>query len=307
MKMNKLSFLFALSLMSFLSGAFAAPSVPVASPSPVGIKQWCDEVQSSIAKFKWRLDACKDISWKNEMTSIEGRPLVYAEFGDPKAKNVTLVFTMVHGDEITPLYLGLQLARWLEQNQKNMGGTRVVIAPLVNPDGFFRKPRRRMNANGVDINRNFDTRDWQAKALRAWKMKFHGDPRRNPGNEPKSEPETVFQEDLIKRLKPQKIISIHAPLNFLDYDGPSTMSLDRFPKEYVQNCLQLRKQVKAISSGFFPGSLGNYAGQELGIPTLTLELPTADPHKAELYWKKFSEGIRVAIDYVIEPHAATGM
>ena len=92
-------------------------------------------------------------------------------------------------------------------------------------------------------------------------------------------------------------MAIHAPLNFFDYDGPTPMSLDKFPKEYVDQCLKLRKSMKAISSGFFPGSLGNYSGQELGIPTLTLELPSARADKAVEYWNKYINGIKNLIEF----------
>lgn len=293
----------------FALGVWAAPS-PTPSNTIQSMDEWCKAVQTSVQKFKWTVEACKDVSWKQGGASVQGRPIPYAEFGDPKAANTTLVFAMVHGDEITPLFIGLQLAHWLKENEKSLKSTRVILAPLVNPDGFFRAPRTRMNANGVDVNRNFATSDWQAHALRAWAIKYHKDPRRYPGNEPRSEPETIFQEEMIKQFKPQKIISVHSPLNFLDYDGPlaTSLSLDKFPKEYVQSCLLLRKRVKATSSGFFPGSLGNFAGQEMGIPTLTLELPTADPRKADAYWKKFSQGIRTAIEFVVEPaHVGSGM
>ncbi|MGP8154830.1 MAG: M14 family zinc carboxypeptidase [Smithella sp.] len=35
----------------------------------------------------------------------------------------------------------------------------IVIAPLLNSDGFLSTPSTRVNANGVDINRNFPTKD----------------------------------------------------------------------------------------------------------------------------------------------------
>jgi protein MpaA len=139
------------------------------------------------------------------------------------------------------------------------------------------------------------------RAIAAWKKQFKSDPRLNPGSEPRSEPETVFQEELISRAKPQKVLSIHAPLNFLDYDGPTAtpLALSRFSREYVRECLNLRKSVRATSGRFYPGSLGNFSGQELGIPTLTLELPSADPAKAVKYWEIFSKGIHVMIDFTI--------
>jgi protein MpaA len=301
MKALNLFFIFALAVVCLRP--ICVSQADERSAKPDSIPTWCKEVQGAVDSLKWKINACNDIAWKQGGTTVQGRPIVYSEFGDPEATNVTLVFAMVHGDEITPLYIGLELARWLKENAGSLGPTRVIVAPLVNPDGFFRAPRWRMNGNGVDVNRNLATEDWKSHALRAWKNKFHSDPRRFPGNEPGSEPETVFQQELIKRLKPKKIISVHAPLNFLDYDGPTTLSLAKFPREYVQECLKLRKSVKATSSGFFPGSLGNFAGHDLGIPTFTLELPSADPRKAEGYWKKFSEGIRTAIEFVMESHA----
>ena len=39
--------------------------------------------------------------------------------------------------------------------------------------------------------------------------------------------------------------------------------------------------------GYYPGSLGNYAGHERNIFTLTLELPTSDPKQGSEYFRKF--------------------
>lgn len=262
------------------------------------VERLCAEIRKTTLGLNWRLEACGSrFTWRSGGNSVEGRPLIYAEFGDPQATNTTLVLSGIHGDELTPHFVGFQLAQWMADHPAELSGKRVIIAPLVNPDGFLSLPRTRVNHRGVDVNRNFATQDWNASALSAWKKKFRSDPRRYPGAKPASEPETVFQEELIRRVNPQKILSIHAPLNFLDYDGPNALSLEKFPREYVKECLKLRARVKAISSGFFPGSLGNFAGRELGIPTLTLELPSADPRKAEGYWKKFLEGIRVMIDF----------
>ena len=269
------------------------------------IEEWCAEVKTSIQKLGWKVDPCSNIQWIEAGESVHKRPLVYAEFGPLAAKNVTLVFASVHGDEITPLYLAIQLAIWLKDRANDLGETRVVVAPLVNPDGYLSLPRKRVNSRGVDINRNFATRDWKARALSAWKSRFKSDPRRFPGLKPDSEPETLFQEELIRKVKPQKILSIHSPLNFMDYDGPNQVTLSQFPKEYVKVCDRLRVSLKAKSGHFFPGSLGNYSGRELGIPTLTLELPSSDPRKAEEYWVKFREGINTMIHFCVPKHVPT--
>jgi protein MpaA len=265
----------------------------------IQMQNWCAEASRSIASLKWKIDPCTNIQWQIGGKSSQGRALVFADFGDKNSENTTLVLSTVHGDEVTPLYIAIQLAHWLNDHQAELEKTRVIVAPLINPDGFFHFPRTRMNARGVDINRNFRTKDWQKRALAAWKLRFRKDPRRFPGVESRSESETLFQEELIHRIKPQKILSIHSPLNHLDYDGPSPLSLSQFSMEYRQSCEKLKKSLNAKSSGYFPGSLGNYAGRELGIPTITLELPTAKPEKAAEYWKKFTHGISTMIHFAV--------
>lgn len=290
---------FILILLSIAGVALGGEARAALEPPPFvrPLADWCSEVKKSTQSMGWKTEPCDGVEWKTGGASTEGRPLVYAEFGDPQAANTTLILTMVHADEVTPLYLGLRLAHWSKKYQSSLKGVRVVIAPLVNPDGFYRKPRTRMNGRGVDVNRNFPTSDWESRALRTWKTKYKSDPRRFPGPTPSSEPETVFQENLIRTFRPQKILSIHSPLNHMDYDGPNNLTLAKFPVSYVQECLKLRKQLKAISSGFFPGSLGNYAGKELGIPTVTMELPSADHRRAERYWNQFQKGIWTMIEY----------
>lgn len=285
----------------------AAPAVPQAqnvattstsTPNPE-INQWCESLRTAIRKYRWPEDPCLVTRWRVGGHSVEGRPLVYAEFGSSSSTNTTLVFSMVHGNEVTPLFLGLRLAKWLQDNEEIFSKSRVIVAPLVNPDGFFKHPPTRMNANGVDVNRNFNTSDWKEEALTKWRNTYHSDPRRYPGEKPDSEKETQFQIEILRQFRPQKIISIHAPLNFLDYDGPNALTLARFPEDYVKSCQKLKSQVKAITGRFYPGSLGNYAGQERGIPTFTLELPTANPNAALGYWRRFKQGVRTVIEYEV--------
>jgi protein MpaA len=267
-------------LLSFCLLACHKPSAQ--SPLP----HFCRELESSIQKLHWKLQPCQGIHWQVGGYSVERRPLIYTELGNPHAKNKTLIFSMVHGDEITPLYSAIALIDLLKQ--KPLFQTHVIIAPLVNPDGFFK--RTRTNTHGVDINRNFATQDWKPS---------HHNPRRNTGKHPDSEPETRFQEQLILTTSPHKILSIHAPLNFLDYDGPGTIPIP-LPKDYIQACNRLRRRFKAQSGGYFPGSLGNYAGH-LGIPTLTAELQTSQPENAVSHWKHVQSWMETLIDFEINP------
>jgi murein peptide amidase A len=264
----------------------------------------CASMNKAFKKRRWGANPCGKIPWIVGGHSVRGRPLIYAEFGPSDAKNVTLIFAMVHGDEITPLYLGFEVARHVEKKIQDWPQSKVIVAPLVSPDGFLDYPKTRTNANGVDCNRNLGTKDWDAEALKAWKKKFASNPRRFPGTRADSEPETIFQKEMISKFKPTKIISIHAPLNFIDYDGPDHLAIERFSREYIKTCVELQRTVRAVRGGFFPGSLGNYAGQDLGIPTITLELPSANADKGPLYWKMFRDGIATAIEFDVGAKAS---
>ncbi len=305
-KNNKICFLATLTLggVFLFSFFFLEESTFAIHTPPAGdLSSWCSEVRQVFHQFHWKLDPCEGIQWKIGGKSVRGRPLVYSEFGDLRSENTTLVFSMVHGDEVTPLYVAIQLAQLVKKQPLQMAQTRVVIAPLVNPDGFFNQPRTRVNANGVDVNRNFATEDWDTHAIQLWKKKFRSNPRRYPGQRARSEPETLFQEELIQRILPQKILSIHSPLDMTDYDGPGSIRMPHLPFSYVQECEKLRKRLKAISGGLFPGSLGNYAGHR-GIPTITAELRSADSAQAEHYWKQVQKWVHTLIGFQVPRYAS---
>ena len=132
------------------------------------------------------------------------------------------------------------------------------MIPSANPDGYFK--RTRMNANGVDINRNFPTKDWEELALKRWKTKKKSDPRKYPGAAANSQPETQCLVNHIEDFQPDFIISIHTPLGVLDFDGPKNLKLPKF------------KPLPWISLGNYPGSLGRYMWKERKVPVLTIEL-----------------------------------
>ena len=106
--------------------------------------------------------------------------------------------------------------------------------------------------------------------------------------------------NLVKRYKPGKIISVHAPLTLLDYDGPGDNGEIASSKSLLANQLLIRMSMKAKgyrikNYPFYVGSLGNWAGNERNIPTFTLELPTIDYTKHKKYWKRFQGAIHFAI------------
>ncbi|MCC6277650.1 MAG: succinylglutamate desuccinylase/aspartoacylase family protein [Oligoflexia bacterium] len=270
------------------------------------VEKLMSELREANKRYKWNPTLFEEKSWKVGGQSVMGRPLIYWECGTNKS-NTTLMLSTVHGDEITPVYFGLRLVSWLKGEPDLCRDHRIIVAPIVNPDGFLKKKPERTNANGVDLNRNFPTSDFEAMAHKLWKESHKSHPRRNPGPKGGSEPETQFQSWLIENFEPGKILTIHSPLNFFDYDGPEDDKFKTFAKDYIKSCEELRTSVKKASVdynflryGFFPGSLGNFAGKERGIPTLTLELPTTDHTKAKSYFERLKTGTRVLITYLIK-------
>ena len=247
------------------------------------LTKFLDALCRQSERYGWKDLKPDGIAWEYHRTTENQRPLIFAQFGKP-AGDCILFLGGVHGDEATTVYLMFKLAKYLKAHPEVVKGQCIVIAPLVNPDGFLSAIPTRVNASGVDINRNFPTRRWRSDAHRQWVSKGIKNPRYYPGHAAGSEQETQFQVALIKRFKPQKILSVHSPLNFFDYDGPSA-DLDSFEKWMEKICREARHPLKKF--GYYPGSLGNYAGNERNIFTLTLELPTSDPQKGGEYFYRF--------------------
>jgi protein MpaA len=267
------------------------------------ISHFCGSVEKYFAKYNWEKKPCGNVKWKADLKTKNGHPLIYAEFGE--GKETTLLLGGVHPDEMTPIPITFKFADHLQKHPelyKNQG-MRVIIAPLVNPDGFLRSIPTRNNANGVDPNRNFYTMDWYSSSKNHWVDRRKSVIRHFPGYFPNTEIETLFQSQLMDNYHPDKILSIHAPLGFLDYDGPG----DQVPqpkdkdhiraKGYVYSISEKSRDYRVVDFRFYPGSLGNYAGNERFIPTVTLELETTNPKKIDDHWRQFLPGILQSIHY----------
>ncbi len=195
--------------------------------------------------------------------SVQGLPLLIKEYPPlppriPKAR--VLVIGGVHGDEYSSVSIMFKWMRILDKHHSGLFHWQ--IAPLLNPDGLLRKKSQRMNANGVDLNRNFATPNWQRASRRYWVRRTRRDARRYPGAASLSEPETRWLTKVIEQFRPQAIVAVHAPYGVLDFDGPPPE-----PRKFGHLRLRLL--------GIYPGSLGNYAGVQKEIPVITIELPHA--------------------------------
>lgn len=249
--------------------AVLALQSPAAHADSDAVGAWCAYLVNRLHSLT--TDSChpKDFVAAEEITT-NGNALVSRNFKARKksakgAKRILLIGG-IHGDELTSVSI---VFRWMDLIRKPDAGLyhwRVI--PLANPDGLKAKPSTRMNGNGVDINRNFETPDWDKDAQDYWVRRTGRDPRRYPGKAAGSEIETRWLEAQIEEFQPDMIISIHAPYNLLDYDGPLVQPL-RFGR------------LSLARLGVYPGSLGNYGGVFKQVPVVTIELPNATAMPAQ--------------------------
>lgn len=254
----------------------------------VGILQWAMSFRFSIviAAATYCIAAsagpaalCKDFASK--IPNVSAQVCEAAQLQDTQARSVlnrtiwmrdirpddarlrVLVVGGIHGDEMSSssmVFHWISLAQVAPADMPDPIHWRFI--PALNPDGLFARPARRVNARGVDLNRNFPTPNWARDARMYWESRTRKDPRRWPGNRPLSEPESRFLLEQMDTFKPHLIVSIHAPYGVLDFDGPSVPP-SKLGRLYLDQV------------GIFPGSLGNYGGIHKRVPVVTIELPSA--------------------------------
>ncbi|MES2398385.1 MAG: M14 family murein peptide amidase A [Pseudomonadota bacterium] len=234
----------------------------------------CDEFVARLPNVKKPLCESAKLQPANAR-SVNGRTLWVRDINPGNATVRVLVLGAIHGDELSSASMALQWIRMAEQPADMPQVVHWRFIPALNPDGLFSKPPKRVNANGVDLNRNFPTPNWERDAKIYWEKRTRKDPRRYPGPKPLSEPESRFLIEEMQRFKPQLIVSIHAPYGVLDFDGPAK-------EGYVPPSRLGRLYLDQV--GIFPGSLGNYGGVHKGVPVVTIELPnsTRTPLDAEM-------------------------
>lgn len=195
--------------------------------------------------------------------SVRGKPLYVRDVPGGKEGLRVMVVAAVHGDELSSTGVALHWLRLATEEPVVMPQpVSWRFVPALNPDGLLARPPTRTNANGVDLNRNFPTPNWERDAKVYWEKRTRKDPRRWPGPKPLSEPETRFLHEQMQQYDPHLIIAIHAPYGVLDFDGPSVPP-SRLGRLYLDQV------------GIFPGSLGNYGGVHKGVPVVTIELPNS--------------------------------
>lgn len=235
-----------------------------ASTKSTTVDSWCGLLGNRLHSVSTKACRAQNFVAASELTA-GGNALVMRDIDakntDPAKPNKRiLVIGGIHGDELTSVSTVFRWLDWVDQPNARFYQWRFI--PAANPDGLLAKPSTRVNSNGVDLNRNFKTPEWDKHAQEYWIQRNHRDPRRFPGKSAASEIETRWLQKQIEEFRPDLVISVHAPFNLLDYDGPVPQPI-RFGR-LVLNRL-----------GVYPGSMGNYSGLFKQIPVVTIELPKA--------------------------------
>jgi Penicillin-insensitive murein endopeptidase/Zinc carboxypeptidase len=179
--------------------------------------------------------------------STRGQPIRYFTLGSGRPR--ILVVGCIHGNECAGSVVATRL---LHVSRPTRGS--IWIAQDLNPDGHAAK--RRTNARGVDLNRNFPG---------TWR------PLATAGPAPGSEVETQVAMALIRRARPDVTIWFHQPQSLVRASGPSVAVARRFAAFAGMRFRLLRRppgSATAWQEQAFPGSRAfvvELAPGELGI------------------------------------------
>ncbi len=196
--------------------------------------------------------------------AVSGTPILLKEYPPRPSQTPRgriLLVGGIHGDEYSSVTI---VFKWLEiLDRFHSGLFHWRIIPLINPDGLLRRRSRRVNANGVDLDRNFPCPDWLEATHGYWLRRTASNPRRYPGSGPLSEPESRWLEGEIRDFRPDAVVAVHAPPRVLDFDPPPAAP-DRYGSVYLD-------QSRGTT---YPGSLARN-GVATDIPVVTIELTSA--------------------------------
>lgn len=203
--------------------------------------------------------------------SVLGRPVELYTVGYGPEK--VLIIAGIHGNEKAGIPLTNKLLDRVKVLNHLHAQYTIMIMPIANPDGVA--ANKRFNASGVDLNRNFPATN------RINSLSF--------GLESLTEPESRILHDLVLSRKPARVISIHQPLNCLDYDGPG---------EGIVNVMAAYCPLPVKKLGSRSGSFGSFCGVEHNIPIITVELPESDSNLTEKeLWDLYGYSMLSAITY----------
>lgn len=204
--------------------------------------------------------------------SVQERPMLVELYGNEGP--IVLIMTAIHGDERTAVAVGEMFRAQLQRGLAEETHAQVLLVTHANPDGVAAPGGKRYNFHNVNLNRNFDTVNFIYEEITG-----------TPG----SEPETQALQALVSVVQPDTSVSVHSPINAIDYDGPG---LDMATRMSEASGFIVKKL------GAYPGSFGSYMGVDGNRPAVTFELPQTLPSHAA--YAPSLAALRAALEYTAD-------
>ncbi len=202
--------------------------------------------------------------------SVKGRPIIAHTFGS--GSTAILYTANIHGNEVGTKYLMDLWMKELESKSSQIpAGRKIVVVPLVNPDGYAAGTRN--NANNVDLNRNFATADWKKDVPdTSGKMVVGGG-----GASPMDQPETIAIANLTSQLKPRTTMQYHNVGSMVE----SNQAAHANALAQIYTGLSGYQNITGNSNAFGYAITGTYEGwmaEKLGLASIVIELGSrSDP------------------------------
>lgn len=194
--------------------------------------------------------------------SVQGRPITAYRVGDPHAAYRAVVLGSMHG-------FSEQAGQSVTRAIRSMpipAGLDLWVIDTINPDG--NALQQRGNAHGVDLNRNWPNL-WQYIAPSSTFDTHYSGPA------PLSEPETVAMYNFVKQVHPDRLVSMHQPLDGVD----STDGGRRDPQFRDALSANLGIPVTALTCfGGCHGSMTGYLTNYSSTAAITVEFGDRPTH-----------------------------
>lgn len=235
--------------------------------------------------------------------SVDGREIRAYTFGNGVQK--LLFVGGIHGGyEWNSVYLAYRVIDYVKENPEFVpDDVTLTIIPNLNPDGVFagigaegrfdpnntpsveKTVPGRFNANGVDLNRNFDCK-WQPTST--WRSQEV-----SAGSEPFSEPETKALRDYILEIEPSLVAFWHSQGGAV-YGAICGNEIDSVSKDIIDIYGKASGYSSYETFDAYPVT-GDAEGwlASIGIPAITIELATHET----IEWEQNLAGTKAILQY----------
>lgn len=224
--------------------------------------------------------------------SVEERPLQGYRLGT--GQSARFIIGAIHGgyEWNTVEVVSKTLEYYREHREELPSNVALYLIPLANPDGYAAGTDAivgRMNAHGVDLNRNWGYH-WQMTAT-------HGTRPVSAGTAPFSEPETATLRDLLLEKRPDAVIFYHSAMGVVFSGADRENSFTYELTEVIAAATGYRHQTEGIPGQITTGDAIDWLST-IGIAGTEIEL-TTHARIDEAEWQRNLTGIKAFLDWQV--------